>query len=87
LDSTGKLWSWGTDGNGQLGNDTALTNQSTPVAVLSDRVFSQVAAGEYHTVALDGTGKLWSWGWDYYGQLGNDAALTDQATPVAVFGW
>jgi alpha-tubulin suppressor-like RCC1 family protein len=87
LDSTDRLWSWGDDGAGQLGNDAALTAQATPVAVLSDRTFTQVAAGDYHTLALDSTGKLWSWGNDGFGQLGNDAALTRQATPVAVFGW
>jgi alpha-tubulin suppressor-like RCC1 family protein len=85
LDNTGKLWSWGADNSGQLGNDAVLTNQATPVAVLSDRTFSQVSAGEYHTVALDNTGKLWSWGADNSGQLGNDAVLTNQSTPVAVF--
>jgi alpha-tubulin suppressor-like RCC1 family protein len=87
LDSTGKLWAWGDDYYGQLGNDTALTDRPTPVAVLSTLTFTQVTAGTVHTVALDSTGKLWAWGWDGYGQLGNDAALTDRPTPVAVLNW
>jgi alpha-tubulin suppressor-like RCC1 family protein len=87
IESTGKLWSWGSDGYGQLGDSVALTDQSTPVVVSPGEIFSQVFAGAGHTVAIDSTGKLWSWGWDGYGQLGNDTALADRSTPVAVAGW
>jgi hypothetical protein len=86
LDSAGYLWAWGSDGNGQLGNDATLTNQAVPVAVDVSRKYTQVSAGNYHAVALDSTGHLWAWGRDSEGQLGNDASFIDQRTPVAVAG-
>ena len=87
LDNTGKVWSWGSDGFGQLGNNAALVDQPTPVAVSvawGGNTIVSIAAGMYHAFALDNTGKLWSWGYDNFGQLGNNAALVDQPTPVAV---
>jgi len=33
--------------------------------------FICVAAGGYHTVALDHLNRPWTWGWGIWGQLGN----------------
>ena len=30
-----------------------------------------IAGGERHNVALDVHGDVWTWGWNYFGQLGN----------------
>jgi alpha-tubulin suppressor-like RCC1 family protein len=85
--TAGGLKCWGRDNYGQLGNDAALANQPTPVDVsgLTYGV-AGVAAGEYHTCAVTNAGGLKCWGYDYYGQLGNDAAKIDQPTPVDVLG-
>ncbi len=86
--TTGGLKCWGSDGLGQLGNDTALTNQPTPVDVLGlTSGVASVAAGTLHTCAVTTSGGLKCWGYDDYGQLGNDAALTNQPTPVDVLGF
>jgi alpha-tubulin suppressor-like RCC1 family protein len=85
LDSTGKLWSWGYDEYGQLGDDATKLDQTIPKAVLSGTKFKDVAGGMFHTVAIDTTGKLWSWGWDSNGQLGDGISEPgDKPTPVAV---
>jgi alpha-tubulin suppressor-like RCC1 family protein len=41
------------------------------------------AAGYYHALALDSTGKRWSWGYDALGQLG-DAVETTHNVPIQV---
>lgn len=41
-------------------------------------------AGGGHTCAVKTTGRLYCWGYDYYGQLGNDRPNTNQRTPVEV---
>ncbi|GAB7564494.1 hypothetical protein LG202_25340 [Methylobacillus methanolivorans] len=85
--STGGLKCWGNNSFGQLGNDAALTKQPTPVDVLGmTSGVASVAAGVLHTCAVTKAGGLKCWGGDSYGQLGNDAALTKQPTPVDVLG-
>ncbi|MBI5238810.1 MAG: hypothetical protein HY887_10405, partial [Deltaproteobacteria bacterium] len=44
-----------------------------------------IAGGWYHTIALKNDGTVWTWGWNYYGQLG-DGTTTDRLTPVQVSG-
>lgn len=87
LDSTGKVYTWGDNtAAGQLGNGT-MVSSITPVAVtggaLAGKTITAVAAGFFHTLALDSTGKVYAWGDGTYGQLGNGSS-TQQSLPVAV---
>ena len=85
LTATGGLKCWGNDSYGQLGNDAALTNKPTPVDVFElNSGVASVSAGGYHTCAVTTAGGLKCWGRDNNGQLGNDAAMTNQPTPVDV---
>ena len=62
---------WGYNGFGQLGNGV-ITNSSRPVkagTTLSGVV--AVAAGGYHSLALDRNGGVWAWGSNALGQLGS----------------
>src|SRR5690606_25399337 len=77
--TAGGLKCWGWDSFGQLGNDAALTSQPTPVDVLGlTSGVSSVSAGDRHTCAVTTAGGLKCWGSDNYGQLGDDAALTNK---------
>lgn len=76
--SPSTVWAWGQQGSGRLGNGlTATANKSYPVQVIkaSDNTaltdIVQISAGNYHTLALDKDGYVWSWGYNNYGQLGN----------------
>jgi alpha-tubulin suppressor-like RCC1 family protein len=88
LKSDGTVWTWGWNGNGQLGDNTT-TNRLTPVQVLgsggsgflSDVI--DVAAGYSHSVALKSDGTVWAWGWNAYGQLGDGTSM-NRYTPVQV---
>jgi alpha-tubulin suppressor-like RCC1 family protein len=44
-----------------------------------------ICGGWYHSVAVTQSGSVWSWGSNYYGQLG-DGTTTDRAEPVQVPG-
>ncbi len=76
---------WGNDGNGQLGDDAALADKSTPVAVaLPGRRAVAISAGSFHSCAVLDDGSASCWGSDSFGELGDDAVNADKSTPVAV---
>jgi alpha-tubulin suppressor-like RCC1 family protein len=86
LKSDGTMLAWGGDFFGQLGNDAAGVDQSTPVAVVNATGIVAVAAGGSHSLALKSDGTVLAWGADTFGQLGDGGANTDQPTPVTVSG-
>ena len=61
IDSEGKLWAWGNNSDGQLGDGTT-TNRTTPVEVKSDKKFKHISAGYHNSFAIDTEGYLWAWG-------------------------
>ena len=74
LDSLGKVWTWGANDSYQLGDGTT-TNSSTPKILGSldddDIEIIAIEGGMYHNLALASDGKVWAWGWNYSGQLGD----------------
>jgi alpha-tubulin suppressor-like RCC1 family protein len=82
--TTGKLYCWGYNGYGQLGNGT-LNNKKRPTAVSSALRFRWVGAGPYHTCAIATDSKAYCWGNNNYGQLG-DGTYTNRWTPKLVGG-
>lgn len=85
------VWCWGEGQDGRLGNGLVATGSSPyPGQVLRSRLpfipladIIQVAAGPRHTIALDITGKVWTWGDNTYGQLG-DGTTWDRDCAVLV---
>ena len=49
--SGGRVWAWGVNENGQLGNGTT-TNSATPVPVSNISEVAAISAGEFHSLAL-----------------------------------
>jgi alpha-tubulin suppressor-like RCC1 family protein len=85
INKNGRAWGWGLNGNGQLG-DNSITSRRTPVSVLGAvKTFCQISTGSEHTVAIDKNGRAWCWGYNLYGQLG-DNSVTVRRTPVSVLG-
>jgi alpha-tubulin suppressor-like RCC1 family protein len=83
IDKNGKLWAWGNNANGRLGDGTAVT-KLTPVSVYGNKTFCEISSA-YHSLAIDKNGALWSWGANNYGELGI-GSTTSQLTPVRVSG-
>ncbi len=84
IGSDGRLYAWGYNAFGELGNGTR-NESSTPVMVSlpSGVVPKMIAAGQEHSLAIGSDGKLYAWGWNYAGQLGN-GTTKDSHTPVVV---
>ncbi|MBI5207101.1 MAG: Ig-like domain-containing protein, partial [Candidatus Firestonebacteria bacterium] len=94
LISTNMLWTWGDNSNGQLGDNTT-TIRKTPIQVFDLTKIIAIAGGGVkttnpdasasHSIALNNDGTVWTWGNNYYGQLG-DGSITERHSPVQVSG-
>jgi alpha-tubulin suppressor-like RCC1 family protein len=83
----GSVYSWGANDNGQLGDGTYV-DKFIPVAVTGLSVsatYKLVAAGVYHAAAADTNGRVWTWGYNFYGQLGS-GSLTNRPSAAIVGG-
>jgi uncharacterized repeat protein (TIGR02543 family) len=88
LTSNGRLFIWGRNDNGQLGDGTT-TNRSTPTEITSRFSLAtgdksiQVSLGGYHSAALTSNGRLFTWGRNNNGQLG-DGTNTNRYSPTQI---
>jgi alpha-tubulin suppressor-like RCC1 family protein len=79
-----QLWTWGINGNGQLGINNTIT-RSTPVTTFAGGTnWKQVSSGGVHTAAIKTDGTLWVWGFGSSGQLGTNNT-SQRITPVTTF--
>jgi alpha-tubulin suppressor-like RCC1 family protein len=85
LDTSGTVWSWGQNFDGELGNGTITCCVTTPAPVPGLSGVVSVAAGLDFSLAARGDGSVWAWGADDVGQLG-DGGLVSRATPQQVPG-
>jgi alpha-tubulin suppressor-like RCC1 family protein len=83
IDTTGKLWAWGSNSSGQLGNNSSGGTVSAPVQITADSDWTIVSAGGAHTLAVRTNGTLWAWGANSDGQLGDGSGI-DQISPTQV---
>jgi alpha-tubulin suppressor-like RCC1 family protein len=83
----GSLYCWGWNLENQLGSGNASILSAVPVPVESSLLFISVAAGRWHTCAIDASGAAWCWGQNTNGQIGTGTPGTDLfATPQRVSG-
>ena len=87
LCSDGTVAAWGLNNAGQLGNNSYV-NSSVPVAVntggaLAGKTVAALVAGQLHSVALCSDGTVVTWGYNNYGQLGNNSTA-NSSVPVTV---
>ncbi|MBK7318992.1 S-layer homology domain-containing protein [Candidatus Villigracilis affinis] len=87
LTATGGVMCWGSNSNGQLGNNNSNNPSPIPVNVvgLSSGVVA-IAAGSSHTCALTALGGIKCWGNNQFGQLGNNTFADESLLPVDVVG-
>lgn len=83
----GSVAAWGYNNYGQLG-DNSTTNRNVPVlvnqaGVLAGKTVTALVAGASHSMALCSDGSLAAWGYNNYGQLG-DNSTTNRSVPVLV---
>jgi len=86
LDVNGYVYTWGDNQHGQLGNGTTDQNLA-PVRVVGEDGIGDlegivaIAAGYWHSIAVDVNGTIWTWGKGSAGRLGLANKTIDCNTP------
>jgi len=83
LKEDGTVWSWGFNGQGQLGTGNTYNYQS-PVLVSSLTDVKAIASGDFYSIALKNDGTVWAWGQNDKGQLGINLSWGTRNFPVQV---
>lgn len=86
IDSNGKLWMWGANTYGEVGDNTTTT-RDTPVNITPTVKYKSLITLPDTTFAIDETGKAYAWGRDTANDLiyGNGTNV-DKWKPTALFG-
>ena len=86
LFSDGRVYGWGDNQYGQIGNNALPFDSTLPAWAKGDLSAKRVigiSAGEFHSLAVCDDGTVAAWGLGDSGQLGN-GSTANQAFPVAV---
>lgn len=77
------LWCWGNNSDGQLGDNTLVSNAVPQQENSAATNWSTVSAGDKHTCAIKNN-TLWCWGDNASGQLGDNTINTPVSVPKEV---
>jgi len=87
--SSGRVFTWGFNDNYQLGNGTT-DNLNVPTEITNafnlgeDNIYS-ISMGVYHTLATTSSGKLFGWGRNSEGQLGDGSTVAKNIPTMIEF--
>lgn len=89
LRNDGVVWAWGYNGEGELGDGTtisrsfpALVRESSAVTTPLSNIV-EITSGGFHSMARRADGGVWTWGGNYWGQIG-DGTIAHRSFPVPV---
>ena len=72
LDEQGSVWGWGQNGYKEAGAGVCgVAYVNIPCRILKFANIVQIGAGEYHSLALNKHGNVYTWGRGIYGETGN----------------
>ena len=78
----GMVWAFGRNIFGQIGDVSSGTNHTVPWRVPAVRDAVAIAAASDFSMALTEDGKVWTWGRNIYGQLGDGSGVTQRTEPL-----
>ncbi|TCK44843.1 alpha-tubulin suppressor-like RCC1 family protein [Leucobacter luti] len=89
VDAGGRLYAWGATERGQLGVDlggasTSIVTVPREVALPEGVTVVDTAFGGSSSIVLGSDGKVYSWGSNAFGELGNGSSIQESVVPVQV---
>ena len=84
LTTSSRVFCWGSNSFGQLGDGTTAYHH-VPAPIAGSRLYKQVSAGSVHSCALGIDHRAYCWGDNFSGQIG-DGTTTRRLVPKAVAG-
>jgi len=87
IKENGKLYAWGSNGGGRLGNgNTNAQTAPVPVVAAGADEWRFVTGGDGHSAGIQTDGTLWCWGSNTYGKcgIGVDGGIATDHGPVQV---
>jgi alpha-tubulin suppressor-like RCC1 family protein len=82
IKSTGTMWSWGNNSDGQLGIGNTITKHSAQ-QIGTAKTWVNAVTGYDHSVGLTVDGSLYTWGNNSNGQLG-DSTSNSNTNPIKI---
>ena len=90
--SDGYVYAWGYNDHGQIGNNSSndskvparVRDPANPTDTSKGLKATQISAGSSHSLAVGSDGYVYAWGYNYWGQIGNNTSRTDSHVPVRV---
>jgi PKD repeat protein len=76
------VWAWGRNNYGQLGRGLISAQIRSPVSIIRPGSYIAIAAGQFHSLAIDSSGLVYGWGNGGSGALGN-LSISNQTSPVS----
>jgi alpha-tubulin suppressor-like RCC1 family protein len=88
LTDDGRVWTWGANASGELGNGQAPDPSPFPVEVLGLPTIVGISTGQAQVLCVAADGNVWAWGLNSEGEVGIQPtpSATDQLTPVQCKG-
>lgn len=77
----GSVRTWGENNSGQLGIGTGSSQSLFPIQPIGLPNIEYIASGARHSLAIDGAGSVWVWGFGNQGALGL-GTTANQSTPT-----
>ncbi|MGL4987547.1 MAG: Ig-like domain-containing protein, partial [Treponemataceae bacterium] len=83
LTRTGKVYTWGRNESGQIGNGSTGETESSPyhVASITEKIIA-IGSGDNHNLAVTVDGKVYAWGLNRDGQIGNGSSGINEKEPL-----
>ena len=89
LTTFGRVFSWGWNAGGQLGDGTTV-NKFNPKLIsipslANGEIILEISAGNVHSHAISSNGRVFAWGWNGSGQLGDGTTIQRNAPTLINF--